>query len=73
MRALIREGVIGPVSMINSWNYGNFLYRPRRPEELRTDAGGGIIYNQVPHQVDVARLLGGGMVRSVRSMAWTLD
>lgn len=73
MRALIHEGVIGPVSMINSWNYGNFLYRPRRPEELRTDAGGGIIYNQVPHQVDVVRLLGGGMVRSVRSMAWQLD
>ncbi|WP_067737799.1 Gfo/Idh/MocA family protein [Novosphingobium naphthalenivorans] len=73
MRALIREGAIGPVSMINSWNYGNFLYRPRRPEELRTDMGGGIIYNQVPHQIDVVRLLGGGMVRSVRSMAWTLD
>ncbi|RIA44336.1 4,5-dihydroxyphthalate dehydrogenase [Hephaestia caeni] len=73
MRSLICEGAIGPVSMINSWNYGNFLYRPRRPEELRTDAGGGIIYNQVPHQVDVVRLLGGGMVRSVRSMAWTLD
>lgn len=73
MRAMIRDGVIGPVSMINSWNYGNFLYRPRRPEELRTEDGGGIIYNQLPHQVDVVRLLGGGMVRSVRSMVWTLD
>jgi phthalate 4,5-cis-dihydrodiol dehydrogenase len=59
--------------MINSWNFGSFLYRPRRPEELRTEEGGGIIYNQVPHQVDVVRLLGGGLVRSVRSMVWTLD
>lgn len=73
MRAMIRAGVIGPVSMINNWTYGNFLYRPRRPEELRTQDGGGIIYNQVPHQVDIVRLLGGGMVRSVRSMVWTLD
>lgn len=73
MRALIRDGTIGPVAMINSWNYGAFLYRPRRPEELRTELGGGIIYNQVPHQVDVVRYLGGGLVRSVRSQVFVLD
>ena len=73
MREIIRSGELGPVAMINTWNYTNFLYRPRRPEELRTELGGGIIYNQVPHQVDVVRLLGGGRVRSVRAMAWTLD
>ena len=73
MRELIRDGAIGPVAMINSWNYGAFLYRPRRPEELRTELGGGIIYNQVPHQVDIVRYLGGGMVRSVRSQVFVLD
>jgi len=73
MREIIRSAELGPLAMINTWLYGNFLYRPRRPEELSTDQGGGIIYNQVPHQVDVVRLLGGGMVRSVRSMAWALD
>ena len=73
MREIIRSGELGPLAMINTWSYGNFLYRPRRPEELRTESGGGIIYNQVPHQVDVVRLLGGGLVRSVRSMAWVLD
>jgi phthalate 4,5-cis-dihydrodiol dehydrogenase len=73
MREIIASGELGPVAMINTWNYTNFLYRPRRPEELRTDLGGGIIYNQVPHQVDMVRLLGGGLVRSVRSMAWALD
>ncbi|MEA2977898.1 MAG: phthalate 4,5-cis-dihydrodiol dehydrogenase [Alphaproteobacteria bacterium] len=73
MREIIRSEELGPVAMINTWNYTNFLYRPRRPEELRTELGGGIIYNQVPHQVDVVRLLGGGLVRSVRSMAWMLD
>jgi phthalate 4,5-cis-dihydrodiol dehydrogenase len=73
MREIIRSGELGPMSMINTWNYTNFLYRPRRPEELRTDQGGGIIYNQLPHQVDMVRLLGGGQVRSVRSRAWVLD
>jgi len=73
MREIIRSGELGPLAMINAFNYSNFLYRPRRPEELRTESGGGIIYNQVPHQVDVVRLLGGGLVRSVRSNAWVLD
>jgi phthalate 4,5-cis-dihydrodiol dehydrogenase len=73
IREIVRSGELGPLAMINTWSYGNFLYRPRRPEELDTAQGGGIIYNQVPHQVDVVRLIGGGMVRSVRSMAWVLD
>ncbi|MCB0083722.1 MAG: hypothetical protein KDE47_22435, partial [Caldilineaceae bacterium] len=73
MREIICSGELGALAMINSWSYGNFLYRPRRPEELKTEAGGGIIYNQVPHQVDVVRYLGGGLVESVRSMVWALD
>jgi phthalate 4,5-cis-dihydrodiol dehydrogenase len=73
MREIVRAGTLGRLAMINTWYYGNFLYRPRRPEELDTAQGGGIIYNQVPHQVDMVRLLGGGMVKSVRSMAWRLD
>ena len=73
MREVIRSGELGTLAMINTWSYSNFLMRPRRPEELDTAQGGGIIYNQVPHQVDMVRLLGGGMVRSVRSMAWALE
>jgi len=73
MRELIHNGAIGQVAMINSFLYGNFLYRPRRPEELMTSLGGGIIYNQAPHQVDIVRLLGGGLVRSVRAQTFVLD
>jgi len=73
IREIVRSGELGPLAMINTFSYGNFLYRPRRPEELDTAQGGGIIYNQVPHQVDLVRLIGGGLVRSVRSMAWVLD
>jgi phthalate 4,5-cis-dihydrodiol dehydrogenase len=73
MWQLLRTGTLGRVVMVNTWNYGAFLYRPGRPEELDTARGGGIIFNQVPHQVDMARLLGGEVVGSVRSAAWILD
>ncbi len=66
-RALIEGGALGAVRMIQALNYTDFLYRPRRPEELDTARGGGAVFNQAPHQVDVARLLGGGLVRSVRA------
>jgi phthalate 4,5-cis-dihydrodiol dehydrogenase len=73
MRALIASGKLGRLGMIASWNYTNYLYRPRRPEELDTSKGGGILFNQVPHQVDTMRLLGGGLVKSVRAHAGGLD
>ena len=71
-RELIDSGRYGTVKMIHAMNYTDFLYRPRRPEELDTAAGGGVIHSQATHQMDIVRLLGGGLVRSVRahSSAW---
>ncbi|MFO1310725.1 MAG: Gfo/Idh/MocA family oxidoreductase [Burkholderiales bacterium] len=66
-RELIANGDYGAVRMITAINYTDFLYRPRRPEELDTSKGGGVVFSQGAHQVDVARLLGGGRVRSVRA------
>jgi phthalate 4,5-cis-dihydrodiol dehydrogenase len=59
--------------MIAAWNYTNFLYRPRRPEELDTAQGGGILFNQVPHQIDSIRVVGGRGLRSVRAQVNALD
>jgi phthalate 4,5-cis-dihydrodiol dehydrogenase len=73
MRRIIESGELGPLGMIATWNYTNFLYRPRRPEELDTAHGGGIMFNQVPHQIDTLRLLGGGRVTTVRAHAEILD
>jgi phthalate 4,5-cis-dihydrodiol dehydrogenase len=73
MRELIRRGELGRLGLIHSFSYTNFLYRPRRPEELDTAKGGGILFNQVPHQVDTARYLAGGLTRSVRAQASVLD
>jgi phthalate 4,5-cis-dihydrodiol dehydrogenase len=73
MHLAIATGVLGRLGMIHSFNYTNFLYRPRRPEELDTARGGGILFNQVPHQIDIVRLLAGGLVRSVRAQTTVLD
>lgn len=72
-RELIANGTVGSLRMISALNYTDFLYRPRRPEELRTQSGGGVIFNQAPHQVDIVRLLGGGLVRSVRAVTGAWD
>jgi phthalate 4,5-cis-dihydrodiol dehydrogenase len=70
---IIASGAVGAVRMITALNYTDFLYRPRRPEELDTAHGGGVIYNQAAHQIDIVRLLGGGRVRSVRAMTGAWD
>jgi phthalate 4,5-cis-dihydrodiol dehydrogenase len=70
---LISHRALGKLGMINCFNYTDFLYRPRRPEELDTALGGGILFNQLPHQIDIARLLGGGLVRGVRAQTTVLD
>jgi phthalate 4,5-cis-dihydrodiol dehydrogenase len=70
---LVQQGEIGRLGMILAFNYTDFLYKPRRPEELDTRKGGGIIFNQVSHQIEIARLIGGGLVRSVRAGTGILD
>jgi phthalate 4,5-cis-dihydrodiol dehydrogenase len=72
-RAIIDSGEVGAVRMIHAMNYTDFLYRARRPEELRTEDGGGVIHSQAAHQVDVVRLLAGGQARSVRAYTGRWD
>lgn len=73
MRELIISGEVGNLGMISATAYTDFLYRPRRPEELVTEMGGGIIFNQTPHQVDAARFLAGGKAKSVRAATFIMD
>jgi phthalate 4,5-cis-dihydrodiol dehydrogenase len=72
-RNLIDSGAFGRVRMITALNFTDFVYRPRRPEELDTAKGGGALFSQAPHQVDIVRLLGGGRVRSVRAQTGAWD
>jgi len=72
-RELIASGDFGALRMINAQYYTDFLYRPRRQDELDTTLGGGVLYSQCAHQVDIVRLLGGGLVQSVRAHAGAWD
>jgi phthalate 4,5-cis-dihydrodiol dehydrogenase len=69
MRRVIRTGELGRLQAINIWAYTDWMLRSRMPQEVDLSQGGGIVYRQGPHQVDTVRLLGGGMLRSVRAMA----
>ncbi|ANY18128.1 Gfo/Idh/MocA family protein [Bordetella pseudohinzii] len=72
-RRLIESGEYGAVKMIHALNYTDYLYRPRRPEELATEAGGGAVFSQAAHQVDIVRLLAGRRARSLRSALGNWD
>ena len=72
-RELIESAALGAVRMITALNYTDFLYRPRRPEELDTASGGGVVFNQAAHQVDIVRLLAGAPVRTVRAFTGAWD
>jgi phthalate 4,5-cis-dihydrodiol dehydrogenase len=73
VRELVASGAFGAVRMITALNYTDYLYRPRRPEELDTAQGGGAVFNQAAHQVDMVRLIGGGRVASVRALTGAWD
>ena len=72
-REIIAGGLVGKPRMISALNYTDYMYRPRRPEELDTAQGGGVLFSQAAHQIDIVRLLGGGRVRSVRAAAGSWD
>jgi phthalate 4,5-cis-dihydrodiol dehydrogenase len=73
IQRIVQSGELGRLGMMLGFNYTDFLYRPRRPEELDTSRGGGITFNQVTHQIDTVRAIGGGLVRSVRANVGVLD
>lgn len=70
---LIGTEAFGAARMVTAVTFTDFLYRPRRPEELDTARGGGVVYSQAIHQVDVVRRLVGEPVRSVRAATGAWD
>ena len=71
MREIVRSGELGQLCMINTWNYNEFMYRRFTNQDL--EATHGIVLNQLPHQVDIVRLIGGGRVKSVRGIVGIWD
>lgn len=70
---IIASGTFGRARMVTALNFTDFLYRLRRPEELESGEGGGVVHSQAAHQFDIARRLMGGSVRSIRGVAGAWD
>ena len=66
-KALMDSGDFGRVCMVHAMQYTDFMYRPRRPEELDTSRGGVVVFSQAAHHMDMGRLrCGGGVTRLQR-------
>jgi phthalate 4,5-cis-dihydrodiol dehydrogenase len=73
IRRIIAEGRLGKVVQINSLMFNDWLQRPRVPAEVDTSRGGGVVFRQAPHLIDILRYLGGGMVQAVRAVTGKWD
>ena len=73
MREIIASGELGRVRMVNTWCFTDWLYRPRRSDELDVAKGGGVTFRQGAHQFDILRWLCAGQVCSVKARAFDFD
>lgn len=70
---LVASGRFGAVRMVTAFNFTDFMYRPRRPEELDPARGGGVVYSQAAHQIDVVRRIVGQPVSMIRAVTGNWD
>lgn len=69
MRQIVASGELGRPLQIHTLMYNDWLRRPVTADEVDEVKGGGVVFRQAPHQMDIVRFLGGGQVRSVRAVA----
>ena len=72
---MIASNRFGPLRQLTTFNFTDFMYRPRHPSELDPAQGGGVVYNQASHQFDVLRRLAAHPVTEVTSIVggWDAD
>ncbi|MGA8515299.1 MAG: Gfo/Idh/MocA family oxidoreductase [Burkholderiaceae bacterium] len=73
MHKIIASDQLGRVRMVNTWCFTDWIYRPRRPDELDTSQGGGVTFRQGAHQFDILRLLCGGLAHSAKARSFDWD
>ncbi len=71
--AIVASGRYGRVRHVTAINYTDFMYRPRRAEELADPQAGGVVFSQAAHQIDMVRRLVGAPVRTVRAVTGDWD
>lgn len=74
MLEIVQSGELGRPTLITSTYYSDWLYRPRSRDELdpRTMEG-SLTLRQGWVQLDIVRMLGGGVLRSVRGTTVVAD
>ena len=73
MAQLTNSGELGRVAMVHTMFCSDWLYRPRAEYELDLSKGEGLTMRQGPVQVDIVRMLAGGLVKSVRAVTTAFD
>jgi phthalate 4,5-cis-dihydrodiol dehydrogenase len=73
MADMVRAHELGPLGMIHTWHFTDWMYRPRLPDELDTARGGGPVFRQASHQVDIVRTIGGRRLHKVYAATLELD
>lgn len=73
MAELAASGDYGRLAMVHTWHYTDWIYRPRLPAELDESQGGGAVFRQSPHQIDIVRSIAGSPVTTVRATTFALD
>ena len=73
MADIVRREELGRLGMLHTWHFTDWMYRPRLPDELDTARGGGPVFRQASHQVDIVRTIAGTPLRVVRAAALELD
>jgi phthalate 4,5-cis-dihydrodiol dehydrogenase len=73
MAEMVRDGELGRLGMLHTWHFTDWMYRPRLPDELDTTRGGGPVFRQASHQVDIVRTIAGRRLRAVRAATVELD
>jgi phthalate 4,5-cis-dihydrodiol dehydrogenase len=69
----VASGRFGRMRLITSLNFTDFMYRPRRPEELDEARGGGVVYSQAAHQIDVVRRIVDQPTTAIRAVTGNWD
>lgn len=65
LRDLVVSGRLGALQGVLSVCYTDWLARPRSGPDLQAAAGGGLVLRQGAHQMDVVRLITGGLIETV--------
>ncbi|MGE3993733.1 Gfo/Idh/MocA family oxidoreductase [Pseudorhodoplanes sp.] len=73
IKELVRSGEHGTVQMVQNWTFTDLLYRARAEWELNDSVGGGAVYIQAAHQIDIIRMLVGDQIASVTAHTYCFD